>query len=180
MEFEYLQTQRLKLRRFDAKCLNYVFEHFTGQELFDFFGAQTNDDLVKPRRWYEGTIETYNKKILFFHLIDKASKKVIGWCGYHTWYVDHRRAEIGYGLFADEWKQQGLMSEAMAAVIAYGFGPMNLNRIEAFVKPDNEASLALLKKNNFRYEGLFRQHFNSNGVLEDSAAYGLLRQEVDL
>ncbi len=177
MEFEYLETERMHLRRFDGETLKFVFEHYTQPELRDYFGVQSNDGLTKPRRWYEGGIETYNKKMLFFHLIDKTSKKVIGWCGYHTWYIDHRRAEIGYGLFQDNWKRKGLMTEAMEAVIDYGFGPMNLNRVEAFVSPDNAPSIALMKRFQFQNEGLFRQHFNSTGALEDSSAFGLLRED---
>lgn len=57
----------------------------------------------------------------------------IGWCGYHTWYIDHRRAEIGYAIRSDEYKAQGIMTEVMNAVLRYGFEVMNLHRIEAFI-----------------------------------------------
>jgi len=46
---------------------------------------------------------------------------VIGWCGFHTWYTDHHRAEIGYGIYKDEFKKQGFMTEALEAVLEYGF-----------------------------------------------------------
>jgi ribosomal-protein-alanine N-acetyltransferase len=179
MEFEYLETERLQLRLFNSKYLKYVFENYTEPQLLDFFGVTSKDDLTKPRRWYEGGLETYNKKFLFFHIQNKSTNKVIGWCGYHTWYVDHRRAEIGYGLYNDDVKGKGFMSEAMEAILKYGFEVMNLNRIEAFVGPQNIPSLSVMKKFNFTREGMLRSHFNSERGLEDSVAFGLLREEYN-
>ncbi len=44
----------------------------------------------------------------YHQLIDKKTNKVIGWCGFHTWYTDHNRAEIGYGLFDDNYIIKGI------------------------------------------------------------------------
>ena len=42
------------------------------------------------------------------------------------------------------------MSEALSAILAFGFGEMELNRIEAFVMPENTASINLLEKLGFK------------------------------
>jgi ribosomal-protein-alanine N-acetyltransferase len=49
----------------------------------------------------------------------------------------------------DNFKRKGLMTEAVDAIIDYGFTKMNLNRIEALVASYNVASLRIIEKNNF-------------------------------
>ena len=94
--------------------------------------------------------------------------------------MDHERAEIGYGLFGDEYKRQGLMSEAILPIIEYGFIEMKLNRIEAFIGPENIASIKLINKLNFVKEGQLREHYCENNRVEDSIVYSLLRKEYEI
>jgi len=72
------------------------------------------------------------------------------------------------------------MTEAFQKIIHYGFDVMKLNRIEAFVSPQNEASIKLLKKFNFVEEGLLRKHYFKNNIMEDSLVCSLLRSEYGL
>ena len=69
------------------------------------------------------------------------------------------------------------MTEAIDPIIGYGFNTLNLNRIEAYVGPDNLASLSILKKQNFKNEGLLKSHYFKNGIAEDSLVFALLRED---
>ncbi|SCY52135.1 GNAT family N-acetyltransferase [Flavobacterium caeni] len=174
MDFEILQTGRLYLRKLTGDQWQEILERSSDLEVIDFLGV-AREDLAKERKKTEKGFETHNKSLLIFQLVDKQSGQIIGWCGYHTWYLDHARAEIGYGLFDDAFKRKGLMTEAMRAVIDYGFDAMQLNRIEAFVGTQNTASLQTLAKFGFVREGLLKSHYFKNGVYEDSLVFGLLR-----
>ena len=110
-------------------------------------------------------------------MLEKTNGNIIGSCGFHTWYVLHYRAEIGYAISEEENKRKGYMKEAIKAVINYGFEHMKLNRIEAFIGPANEASIKLVTGLGFTREGLLRGHYCKNGGIQDSAVYGLLREE---
>ena len=44
-------------------------------------------------------------------------------------------------LFDDNNKNKGIMSEAIISIVNYGFNNMNLERIEAFVDPNNAPSI---------------------------------------
>lgn len=177
MEFEYLYTTRLKLRVIDEKVYAYIFDHFNDKELMQFFALETTEDLATEIQKHQKGVSTYNKSFLNFQLIDISSQKIIGWCGFHTWYTEHSRAEIGYHLISETSKNKGLMTEAFSAIIPYGFNIMKLNRIEAFISPTNMPSLKLVKKFGFIYEGHLRQHYNKNNVLEDSVVYALLKDD---
>ena len=98
----------------------------------------------------------------------------IGWCGYHTWYTPHRRAEIGYQI-AEEYQNRGLMKEALVPIIDYGLNKMNLQRIEAYVGEENTASLRLMEIFEFKKEGLLKKHYNIDGINVDSLVFGLLK-----
>jgi ribosomal-protein-alanine N-acetyltransferase len=74
-------------------------------------------------------------------------------------------------------RRKGLISEAINAVLNYGFNEMNLVRVEAFVGEENIASLATLKKFGFTQEGIFRKHYHYKGENTDSIAFGLLKEE---
>lgn len=69
------------------------------------------------------------------------------------------------------------MPEAISAIIDYGFVQMNLHRIEAFIGPNNEASLSLVKKYLFIQEGHLREHYCKNGKMEDSLVFSILKHE---
>jgi ribosomal-protein-alanine N-acetyltransferase len=114
---------------------------------------------------------------LFFHIIDKNTNENIGGCGFHNWFAEHSRAEIGYHIINENFKQKGIMTEAVQAVINCGFNTMNLNRIEAFTSPKNIASLRIIEKNNFKKEGFLKEHYFVNNNLEDSIVFALLKND---
>ena len=97
----------------------------------------------------------------------------IGSIGYHRIDRDNHRAEIGYMLNPRHWRK-GLMSEALSAVLDYGFHVMNLHSVEANVNPENAASAGLLEKHGFVREAHFKENYFFNGKFFDSYIFSLL------
>jgi ribosomal-protein-alanine N-acetyltransferase len=98
---------------------------------------------------------------------------LIGTIGFWKLFKENYRAEIGYMLMA-EYFRNGLMGEAIKAVIAYGFNSMRLHTIKANINPANEASRAILESNGFIKEAFFREDYFYNGRFINSEVYGLL------
>ena len=108
------------------------------------------------------------------------SDTVLGLFGFHHWNKYHRRAEVGYGLARVYWGQ-GIGSEAVRAIVRFGFEQMDLNRIYAGTIADNHESVRLLEKVGFQREGTRRKHsWEDDGTFHDSALYGLLRHEYTM
>lgn len=102
---------------------------------------------------------------------------VLGAFGFHNWDQYHRRAEAGYGLARAYWGQ-GIGSEALRAIVRFGFDQMNLNRIYARTIADNHESVRLLERLGFQREGTQRKHsWEEDGTFHDSAIYGILAHE---
>lgn len=108
------------------------------------------------------------------------SDAVLGLFGFHDWNRYHRRAEVGYDLVRAYWGQ-GIGSEAVRAIVRFGFEQMNLNRIYAGTIADNHESVRLLERLGFQREGTRRQHsWEEDGTFHDSAMYGILRHEYTM
>ena len=103
---------------------------------------------------------------------------VIGMCGYNYWIRKDERASIGYDLAQAYWGQ-GIMTEALRAIIRFGFDHMKLHRVEADVSADNPASMRVLEKLGFKFEGRLREQYWDWGDYHDLLLYALLQPEFE-
>ena len=108
----------------------------------------------------------------------RADGVLLGTCTLFHFDEQCRRAEIGYGLASFAWGQ-GYATEAVARLLAFGFGEMKLNRIEAEIDPLNEASARALERQGFVREGLLRERWIVGDQKSDSALYGLLAADFN-
>ncbi|HEY5787226.1 MAG TPA: GNAT family protein [Microlunatus sp.] len=68
-----------------------------------------------------------------------------------------------------------MATEALAAVIRFGFSDMRLNRIEAQTIADNDSSTRLLGRLSFALEGTRRSYsWEDDSTFHDGAIYGLV------
>ena len=175
LAFNEYRTERLILRELNAEVMKTVYETLTEEEQMEVLCIDSKEELAKNRSKYERGLTTHNRSFKWFLLIDKSSGLHVGTAGYHIWYTDHNRAEIGYSLNEDRFKNQGYMSETLDFLIPFGFKEMNLHRIEAFVGPKNTPSLRLMERFGFVQEGHLKEHYLRDGVYEDSLVFGLIR-----
>lgn len=88
---------------------------------------------------------------------------------------EHYRAELGY-MLDPAFQGKGIMKEAVAAAIKYGFDTIGLHSIEAHIDPRNLASQKVLARAGFVQEALFKENFCYNGIFTDTAVYSLLNK----
>jgi ribosomal-protein-alanine N-acetyltransferase len=87
----------------------------------------------------------------------------------------HRRAEVGF-LFARAHWGKGYGEEAMRAVMEFAFGPLALERLWARCHVGNDASVRLLERLGFSFEGRLKAHVRRNGEPRDCLIYGLVKK----
>jgi len=88
----------------------------------------------------------------------------------------HRRAELIYWLGRPYWGN-GYATEAVRAVIGFGFETLGLNRVHASYFTANAASARVMAKAGMRFEGVMRQHHVKDGQALDLGQYGILRSD---
>ena len=62
-------------------------------------------------------------------------------------------------------------------MLKFCFGELGLHRVQAFIHPDNIASLALAEKLGFKCEGLLRDNLRVGDEWRDDLLYALLAGE---
>lgn len=88
----------------------------------------------------------------------------------------HAHAEIGYWIGLPYWNR-GYMTEAVRRVLTFGFAELKLKRIFAHCFTWNVGSTRVLQKAGMTHEGTLRQHFMRFDEPQDTAVYGILREE---
>jgi ribosomal-protein-alanine N-acetyltransferase len=171
-----LETPRLLLRGFNQQSYHDLFAQYTQPQIMEILGVYTQEEYDLELSRYNGGYSTYNLTIQFFQLVTKEDDRIIGWCGFHSWAQQHRRAEVFYLLKNEIDKQKGIMSEALKAVIDYGQNEMNLRRIEAFVATNNLASQRLLEKNNFIKEATLQHRYLFGDEVEWDYLFSLIKE----
>lgn len=102
--------------------------------------------------------------------------QMVGSIGFHYWDKANRKDTIGYWL-AEEFQGKGIVTDAVRALINYGFKEMNLNRIEILCAVENEKSRAIPAKLGFTYEGVVRDNSWLYDHFENVVAFSLLARE---
>jgi len=90
--------------------------------------------------------------------------------------VHRRTAEMGYWLAEPFWGR-GITSEAVSAVTSRAFDQFDLVRIFAEPLAGNTASIRVLEKASFSYEGRLRSHVLKDGQILDALVYAKLRDD---
>ena len=85
-------------------------------------------------------------------------------------------ASLGYWM-GSAYANQGMMAEALGALLPYAFERLGLHRIEAACLPHNKASRALLAKLGFREEGYALKYLKISNIWQDHVLHGLLAEE---
>ena len=76
------------------------------------------DDALDEISWYKSIFEKGTG--IRWGISLKGQDKIIGSCGFFNRAVEHSRTEIGYELSKEYWGK-GIASEALEAVLNYGF-----------------------------------------------------------
>ncbi|QKJ66252.1 GNAT family N-acetyltransferase [Deefgea piscis] len=177
-DFPVLHTERLILREIVDADAQALFAIHGCAEVMRYFGSDPLMELAQAK----ALVATFShwrgegNSGIRWGISQKSDGKLLGSCGFFRWNHAWRSAMVGYELAQSAWGQ-GLMQEALAAILPYGFHAMNLNRIEAQIHPDNAASLQLMPKLGFVHEGQLREAGFWGGKFNDFVQFGVLRRE---
>lgn len=173
-----LETERLILRRIRVDDRADWFAVFNSpgaiDYLIDFEEAPREEVMDEIVEWADRIFAL--KTGIRWAVTLKPADRMIGSCGFHLFDPRNQRVEFGYELHSDYWRQ-GIMSEAVGAVLEFCFLRLGLHRVEADVTEGNVASAALLQKAGFALEGVWRERVYWRGGFQTMWQYGMLASE---
>ena len=154
--FPYLETKRLLLRQATQDDVEALFAVFSDPKVTQFHDLDTFSNLDEASRLIKKRKKGFESgQGIRWAIASKQNNYLIGSCGF-TWLKELNAAEVGYELKSQFWRQ-GIMSEALNAILQYGFSNREIQFIIAEIMLGNVASKMLLKKLNFKSQGLLKK-----------------------
>jgi len=112
-----------------------------------------------------------------FTIRDKKTREFYGIVGLETFAHLHQSVELGYWL-KREVTGRGLMTEASRHLLTWSFSRLNVHRVRVAAATDNHASLGVIRRLGFRFEGIAREAERCHGRWLDHAVFALLVTDV--
>lgn len=88
-----------------------------------------------------------------------------------------RSGSIGYWV-SHHRAGEGITPRAVALVCDFAFETLEMHRLEINIRPENEASLRVVDKLGFRYEGLRERYIYIDGDWRDHHSFALVADEA--
>jgi RimJ/RimL family protein N-acetyltransferase len=101
-------------------------------------------------------------------------RTALGWVSLRIGEKSTSTAEIGYSIVA-EFRDRGIATEAVAALVDEGFERLKLRRVRAYCVPENLSSLAVLRRTGFESDGVMPHGATVSGHPVDVIAHVLER-----
>lgn len=174
-----IETERLILRR------------LTVMDAGDMYAYSSDEVVPQYLTWEVHPSEEYTRRYLaylegryaigeFFDwaVVEKASGRMVGTCGFTRFHYEHDVAEVGYVLSRDVWGR-GYAPEALRAVITFGFERLSLRRIEARYMDGNFRSRRVAEKCGMTHEGYLRDAMLVKGEYRTIGVASILRREYE-
>jgi len=160
--FRLIKTSRLVLRRLVAEDRKALFILRNDE--------QVNRFIMRNRMTSESEATAFIEQIwsnvdrgpdIYWAICLSSQPDLIGTICLWNFSEDRKQAELGYELFP-AFQGRGLMSEAVQAVLDYGFKALALTNVEAYTHKANMRSKKMLTKFKFRHLPDKTDHENDN------------------
>lgn len=174
MKFHPLTTERLYLRKVIQTDAPFILEGLSNDVLTQFMLIHyySLEEVQEQMDYYANH---YTKNTGYYWLIEELkTSESVGVIGINNISTIHQKAEIGFWCLPKFWNK-GIITQAAKAVIQFCFTQLKLNRIEATVESENLASIATIRKLEFKHEGTFEQYEMNNGKWINLMMFALLK-----
>lgn len=167
-----LQTPRLVLRPFREEDAPALYDYARDPRVGPAAGWRPHRSLEESRQ----IIQKALTGLQVFALWERAANQLIGSAGF-TGLPGGNAREIGYSLRPDRWGR-GYATEAVEALVDYGFASLGLSALWASHYNGNQRSRRVLEKNGFTW--LFAQTLQDGLGERIVHFYKLTREEWSL
>ena len=174
-----IRTERLYIRRLTMKDAPDMYEYSRDPEVARHVLWDAHRSVNETRAYVRYMLRKYRLgEPVSWGIEHLESGKVIGTIGFMWYQRENNSAEVGYSLSRAYWNQ-GLMTEALRAILKFAFAEMRLHRVEAQHEVENPASGHVMLKAGMRYEGTLRGRLFNKGRYVDVALYAMLREDLN-
>lgn len=173
----HIETERLLLRPLEVADTADFFDYARREETSRYL-LWSPHSCPRYTRAYLQMIGRFYRKGQFWDwaVVEKSSGKMIGTCGFTRIEEKHHLGEVGYVLNPD-YHQRGYATEAVQAVIAFGFEKLGLYRIEGRYMVENLPSRRVMERCGMTFEGVWRGAMLVKGRHRDIGVCAILKED---
>ena len=172
-----LTTERLTLRKMMVIDAADMYEYACRQNVTKYVTWHPHPDRMYTREYLQYLGNRYAAGMFYdWAIVYEPDCKMVGTCGFTSFNYLSDSAEVGYVLNPDYWGK-GIMREALARVIRFGFEELGLHRIEAKYIVENERSRHAMESVGMTFEGVLRESMLVKGAYVDVGVCSILRSE---
>ena len=172
-----LKTERLILRKMLVKDTDDMYEYAKRLDVTKFLTWNPHPNRNYTREYLEYISSRYSAGEFYDWAITLSDDgKMIGTCGFTRFDFNSNLAEVGY-VVNPEYHNNGYASEALCAVINFGFKRLALRRIEARHIEGNFASRRVMEKVGMMYEGTLRSSLLVKGDYKNICICSLINND---
>ncbi|MCL1951762.1 MAG: GNAT family N-acetyltransferase [Oscillospiraceae bacterium] len=175
-----IETERLLLRPFQMEDAPAAWANWAGDEASQRLLCEpvyaTLEETQELLRHYIGQYDCADRTRYRWAIIEKASGECIGQVAYFLVHERYHFGELEYCV-GRAYRRRGYCTEAVRAVMAYGFGQVHFHKIQVSHMEGNEASRGVILKCGFRYDATLRDCFYIDGAYCGRAYYSMLEGE---
>lgn len=171
-----LTTKRLMLRSLTEQDAKDLFDYSKEEEVGKNAGWKPHESLEETEKILR---EVFLDQEDVFGIIEQESRKLIGTVGLVPDFTRENQQVrmLGYALGKGSWGN-GYMTEAVRAILTYGFEERGYRLISVSHYTDNVRSQRVIEKCGFQFEGIQRQsEIRYDGVVMDKKWYSVTKDE---
>ncbi|MBU0904431.1 MAG: GNAT family N-acetyltransferase [Firmicutes bacterium] len=174
-----IETERLILRRMELSDTQKVFDNWLSDERISENRVNSEHKTVsETTERVTKIVDGYvNKDFCWWAIERKVDGELIGEIDLYDFDNTTGNCEVSYSI-GYEWWNQGYATEALRAVVEFGFRQMNIHKIAAAHNTDNPASGKVLVKAGMVQEGIIKHMIrNAKSQYKDCTIYGILQED---
>ena len=172
-----LRTERLVLRRLAVADYRDMYEYSKMPETSRYLLWSPHETPRFTKKYLSYLQGQYRSGAFHdFAVVEKASGKMIGTCGFTSFDLANNSAEVGYVLSPAVWGR-GYAAEALKCVMRFGFHELDLHRMEAKIMDGNNASMRVAEKCGMRREAIHKNAMFIKGGYRTIVEYAILAEE---
>ena len=173
-----LETDRLILRKYVIEDAEDMYNNWASDpEVTKFLTWPTHPSVDITRMLLQDWIPKYEDGGYFNWVIElKETGRAIGNISVVRLKEEIEAAEIGYCMSRAYWGQ-GIMPEALRAVMDFLFDEVGLNRVAAYHDANNPKSGRVMDKAGMKFEGVLRQARRNNLGICDEVWYAAIKED---
>lgn len=175
MKNAFRTGERIAFRPLEIEDLESCQGWLNDPEVHQYLQRSRPLNRVEEREWLEKLHRNENDHL--FGITLREGGRLIGTCGLHRASLPHRSAELGIVIGEAEFQGKGYGREAIGLLLDYGFGTLNLNRIELRVYANNARGIRCYEACGFKREGVKREARWWDGRWWDILEYAILTRE---